>query len=85
MSHPRAKLTVAGRRLLIERVRELGWSVPMAAEAQGCSAHGLQVDPPVHLRRPWRPPRSLQPSAPEPGSCERPPRGGDPREAAGDV
>lgn len=38
MSHPRAKLTVQGRRLLVERVLELGWSVPMAAEAQGCSA-----------------------------------------------
>lgn len=38
MSHPRAKLTVHGRRLLVERVLELGWTVPMAAEAQGCSA-----------------------------------------------
>lgn len=37
MSHPRAKLTVQGRRLLVERVLELGWTVPMAAEAQGCS------------------------------------------------
>lgn len=37
MSHPRAKLTVYGRRLLVERVLELGWTVPMAAEAQGCS------------------------------------------------
>ena len=38
MSHPRAKLTVPGRQLLVERVLEGGWSVPMAAEAQGCSA-----------------------------------------------
>jgi transposase InsO family protein len=38
VSHPRAKLTVHGRRLLVERVLELGWTVPMAAEAQGCSA-----------------------------------------------
>jgi transposase InsO family protein len=38
VTHPRAKLTVEGRRLLVERVLELGWSVPMAAEAQGCSA-----------------------------------------------
>jgi len=37
VSHPRAKLTVHGRRLLVERVLELGWTVPMAAEAQGCS------------------------------------------------
>ena len=37
MSHPRAKLTVQGRLLLVERVLELGWTVPMAAEAQGCS------------------------------------------------
>jgi len=38
VAHPRAKLTVHGRRLLVQRVLELGWTVPMAAEAQGCSA-----------------------------------------------
>jgi transposase InsO family protein len=38
VSHPRAKLTFHGRRLLVERVLELGWTVPMAAEAQGCSS-----------------------------------------------
>jgi transposase InsO family protein len=37
VSHPRAKLTVHGRQLLVERVLEQGWTVPMAAEAQGCS------------------------------------------------
>jgi transposase InsO family protein len=37
VTHPRAKLTVQGRQLLVERVLEQGWSVPMAAEAQGCS------------------------------------------------
>jgi transposase InsO family protein len=37
VSHPRAKLTVQGRQLLVQRVLECGWSVPMAAEAQGCS------------------------------------------------
>lgn len=37
MTHARAKLTFEGRRLLVERVLELGWSVPIAAEAQGCS------------------------------------------------
>lgn len=37
MSHPRAKLTVQGRQLLAERVLEGGWTVTMAAEAQGCS------------------------------------------------
>jgi transposase InsO family protein len=37
VSHPRAKLTVQGRELLVERVLEGGWTVPMAAEAQGCS------------------------------------------------
>jgi hypothetical protein len=37
VSHARAKLTFEGRRLLVERVLELRWSVPMAAEAQGCS------------------------------------------------
>ena len=38
MTHPRAKLTVQGRQLLVEGVLEDGWTVPMAAEAQGCSA-----------------------------------------------
>ena len=38
MTHARAKLTVAGRMLLVQRVLELGWTVSMAAEAQGCSA-----------------------------------------------
>jgi transposase InsO family protein len=36
--HPRAKLTVAGRRLLVERVLAQGWPVVRAAEAQGVSA-----------------------------------------------
>ena len=38
MSHARAKLTMQCLQLLVERVLEGGWSVPMAAEAQGCSA-----------------------------------------------
>jgi transposase InsO family protein len=38
VTHARAKLTPQGRLLLTRRVLELGWSVPMAAEAQGCSA-----------------------------------------------
>jgi transposase InsO family protein len=38
VTHARAKLTPQGRLLLVTRVLELGWSVPMAAEAQGCSA-----------------------------------------------
>jgi len=37
VSHPRAKLTVQGRQLLVDRVLDGGWTVPMAAEAQGCS------------------------------------------------
>jgi transposase InsO family protein len=35
--HPRAKLTVAGRRLLVERVLDLGWLPARAPEAQGVS------------------------------------------------
>lgn len=38
MTHARAKLTPQGRLLLVTRVLEMGWSVPMAAEAQGCSS-----------------------------------------------
>jgi transposase len=37
MAHPRAKLTVAGRRLLVERVLDQGWPPARAAEAQGVS------------------------------------------------
>jgi leucine-zipper of insertion element IS481 len=35
MAHPRAKLTVAGRQLLVERVLAQGWPPARAAEAQG--------------------------------------------------
>jgi transposase InsO family protein len=37
VAHPRAKLSVEGRRLLVERVKADGWTVATAAEAQGCS------------------------------------------------
>jgi transposase len=36
--HRRSKLTVLGRRLLVERVVDQGWPVARAAEAQGVSA-----------------------------------------------
>ena len=36
--HPRAKLTVLGRRLLVERVVGQGWPVAVAAQAQGVSS-----------------------------------------------
>ena len=35
--HARAKLTVLGRRLLVERIVAEGWPVARAAEAQGVS------------------------------------------------
>lgn len=37
MSHVSARLTVHGRRLLVQRVTELGWSVAQTAEAMGVS------------------------------------------------
>jgi hypothetical protein len=37
MAHPRAKLTVAGRRLLVMRICEEGWPPRRAADAQGVS------------------------------------------------
>jgi transposase InsO family protein len=37
VAHRRAKLTVNGRHLLVERILRQGWSVPAAAEAQGVS------------------------------------------------
>lgn len=36
-SHGNAKLNAAGRRLLVDRVREDGWTVTDAADAAGCS------------------------------------------------
>jgi transposase-like protein len=38
VGHPRAKLSVEGRRLALHRVLEEGWTPAMVAEAQGCSA-----------------------------------------------
>ena len=37
MAHPRARLNVLGRELLVTRVEILGWPVATAAEAQGIS------------------------------------------------
>ncbi|MEX2010793.1 MAG: leucine zipper domain-containing protein [Chloroflexota bacterium] len=37
MDHPRTKLTVVGRQLLIARVETLGWPVAHAAAMQGVS------------------------------------------------
>ncbi len=37
MAHPRARLNVLGRELLVSRVETLGWSVVTATEAQGIS------------------------------------------------
>ena len=73
MTHARAKLTVAGRMLLVQRVLHLGWSVTMAAEAQGCSAatgykwlRRFQAEGPEGLHdrssRPRRSPMRLSPS-----------------------
>jgi transposase InsO family protein len=37
VAHPRAKLTVEGRRLIVHRVVQEGWAPARVAEAQGCS------------------------------------------------
>jgi transposase InsO family protein len=37
VAHPRARLTLLGRKLLVDRVRELGWTPAAAAEASGVS------------------------------------------------
>jgi transposase InsO family protein len=37
VAHPRARLTPLGRRLLVDRVLELGWSAASAADAAGVS------------------------------------------------
>lgn len=72
MGHPRAKLTLEGRRLLVRRVLEEGWTAATAAEAQGCSratAHKwlrrfcAEGEPGLHDRssRPRTSPRRLCP------------------------
>jgi transposase len=64
---------VQGRRLLVERVLVAGWTVPMAAEAQGCSAatgykwiRRFAAEGPDRLRdrssRPHRSPMRLSPA-----------------------
>jgi len=71
--HRRAKLTVRGRQLLIERILEQGWSVTSASEAQGVSratAHKwlrrFHAEGPSGLHdrtsRPHRMPRRLSPT-----------------------
>jgi len=73
VTHARAKLTPQGRLLLVTRVLEEGWSVAMAAEAQGCSAatghkwlrrFGAEGLEGLHDRssRPHRMPRRLSPT-----------------------
>lgn len=37
MQHRKARLTIFGRQLLVERVTELGWSPTVVAEALGVS------------------------------------------------
>ena len=44
MAHPRAKLTVAGRRLLVARVLEQGWPPARAAEAHERMALAGQIE-----------------------------------------
>jgi hypothetical protein len=62
MTHAKAKLTPQGRLLLVIRVLEQGWSVSMAAEAQGCCpATGYKWRVASRLRgppaaRPFEPP-----------------------------
>ena len=72
MAHPRAKLTVHGRQLLVDRVLEQGWSVPMAAEAQGCSAAtGYKWIRRFTAEGARRAPGSLEPPSPQPHAPER--------------
>lgn len=72
MSHRRAKLTPAGRKLLVERILEQGWAVPVAADAQGVSVataykwvrrYQAEGEPGLADRssRPHRSPRRLSP------------------------
>ena len=72
MSHPRAKLTVQGRWLLVQRVLEQGWPPAQAAHAQGVSVatcykwlRRYRAEGPAGLAdrscRPHRSPRRLPP------------------------
>ena len=44
MAHPRAKLTVAGRRLLVERVLDQGWPPARAAPALGAAGQARRAE-----------------------------------------
>ncbi len=79
MAHPRARLSVFGRQLLVARVIELGWTPATAAEALGVSRataykwlmrHRLEGDRGLLDRssRPHRSPRRL-PAHVETGIC----------------
>ena len=64
MAHPKARLNVLGRELLVTRVTVLGWPVTTAADAQGISrATGLQVGPAVPGRGHGRARRPELPAA----------------------
>jgi len=51
MAHNTARLTPFGRRLLVDRVEQLGWPVAQAAQAAGVSRLGLAVAGRVDLNR----------------------------------
>ncbi|MFN2590542.1 MAG: IS481 family transposase [Actinomycetota bacterium] len=72
MGHPRSKLSVEGRRLVVRRVLHEGWAPARVAEAQGCSAatvykwlrrYGAEGDGGLQDKtsRPHRSPRRLHP------------------------
>lgn len=82
MSHPKAKLTPAGRRLLVERVLVLGWSPAQTAEALGVSRATVykwltryrnegQAGLLDRVSRPARRPRALPPATIAQVLCER--------------
>ena len=72
VGHPRSKLSLEGRRLVVRRVVEMGWGPARVAEAQGCSSatvykwlrrYEQEGDPGLRDRssRPHRSPRRLHP------------------------
>jgi len=77
--HPRAQLTVEGRRLLVQRICDL-W-LPAGEGGRGArriGGHGLQVEAPLPRRGAARTGGPVLPSSPQSGQAATRARAGDP-------
>ena len=78
MTQPRAKLTVQGRLLLVERVLQGGWTVPWRLRPTGVRRPRVTNGSAGSQQKGGGAARSLLPAAPEPCPLEPGARAGDP-------